>query len=103
MSFLTSNQLINVTLFIMISACARIGAPHSVVFGGFSAESLSQRILQGKSRVVVTADAVFRGPKLIALKVCCIYQFINLTFNIIKSFRHLPIEPLKFVVRQAMK
>lgn len=50
-------------------ACARIGAPHSVVFGGFSAESLSQRILQAKSKLLVTADAVYRGSKLVPLKV----------------------------------
>jgi acetyl-CoA synthetase len=50
-------------------ACARIGAPHSVVFAGFSAESLSQRIIQANASVLVTADAFCRGPKVIALKV----------------------------------
>lgn len=52
-------------------ACARIGAIHSVVFGGFSSESLSQRVLDAKAEVMVTADAVFRGPKLALLKVVC--------------------------------
>jgi len=49
-------------------ACARIGAVHSVVFAGFSAESLSQRILDCESSVVLTCDAVLRGSKLINLK-----------------------------------
>jgi acetyl-CoA synthetase len=41
-------------------ACARIGAPHSVVFGGFSAEALSSRILDADARMVITADGGFR-------------------------------------------
>lgn len=49
-------------------ACARIGAVHSVVFGGFSAESLAGRILDAKSACVITCDAVFRGKKVIELK-----------------------------------
>ncbi len=49
-------------------ACARIGAIHSVVFGGFSAESLSGRILDCDSRIVITADEGRRGGKLIPLK-----------------------------------
>ncbi|MCC6983906.1 MAG: acetate--CoA ligase [Bauldia sp.] len=49
-------------------ACARIGAIHSVVFGGFSAESLVGRILDCDSRLVVTADEGRRGGKLIPLK-----------------------------------
>ncbi|CAI5493621.1 unnamed protein product [Closterium sp. Naga37s-1] len=49
-------------------ACARIGAVHSVVFAGFSAEALAGRIADSASRVVLTASAVMRGTKLIALK-----------------------------------
>ncbi len=49
-------------------ACARIGAVHSVVFGGFSPESLAGRIRDCGSRVVVTADAGVRGGKLTPLK-----------------------------------
>lgn len=56
------------TVFSML-ACARIGAVHSVVFGGFSADSISDRILDCKSHFVVTADAGFRGAKPIPLKV----------------------------------
>lgn len=49
-------------------ACARIGAVHSVVFGGFSAESLAGRMKGAGSRFLVTCDGVFRGEKLIKLK-----------------------------------
>jgi len=49
-------------------ACARIGAIHSVVFGGFSPESLKDRILDSDCRVVITADDGIRGGKKIPLK-----------------------------------
>ena len=53
--------------FIML-ACARIGAIHSIIFGGFSAESISGRILDCKSEFIVTADEGIRGGKTIPLK-----------------------------------
>jgi acetyl-CoA synthetase len=49
-------------------ACARIGAPHCVVFGGFSAESVADRITDSKSRFLITADEGLRAGKKIALK-----------------------------------
>jgi acetyl-CoA synthetase len=49
-------------------ACARIGAVHSVVFGGFSPESLANRISDCESSVIVTADEGVRGGKIIPLK-----------------------------------
>ena len=49
-------------------ACARIGAIHSIIFGGFSADSIAGRILDCKSDFVVTADEGLRGGKLIPLK-----------------------------------
>ncbi len=49
-------------------ACARIGAVHSVVFGGFSAEALRDRIVDADCRVVITADEGKRGGKTIPLK-----------------------------------
>ncbi|MBS3803073.1 MAG: acetate--CoA ligase [Oleiphilaceae bacterium] len=49
-------------------ACARIGAIHSVVFGGFSPEALGARIENGKSRFVITADEGVRGGRKIPLK-----------------------------------
>jgi acetyl-CoA synthetase len=49
-------------------ACARIGAIHSVVFGGFSPEALAGRIQDCDSRLVITADAGMRGGKVVPLK-----------------------------------
>ena len=48
-------------------ACARIGAVHSIVFGGYSSDSLASRIIDGGAKVLVTADGVYRGKKLINL------------------------------------
>ena len=53
---------------IAMLACARIGAIHSVVFGGFSAESLKNRIQDCGSEVVITADGGYRGGRVIPLK-----------------------------------
>ncbi len=55
-------------LAIAMLACARIGAVHSVVFGGFSAHALRDRIIDSAAKVVVTSDGGFRGGKIIALK-----------------------------------
>jgi len=52
-----------VQLPVAMLACARIGAVHSVVFGGFSAEALASRIEDCKAKVVITADGVMRGKK----------------------------------------
>ena len=49
-------------------ACARIGAPHTVVFGGFSAESLRDRINDAEAKVVVTADGGYRRGSIVPLK-----------------------------------
>ena len=49
-------------------ACTRIGAPHSVVFAGFSAEALGSRIVDGNSNWVVTADGGMRGSRVVKLK-----------------------------------
>ncbi|QQE80992.1 acetate--CoA ligase [Alicyclobacillus sp. SO9] len=53
---------------ISLLACAKIGAIHSVVFGGFSAKSLKERILDGDSDVVITADGGWRRGKVVPLK-----------------------------------
>ena len=55
-------------LAIAVLACARIGAIHSVVFAGFSAQSLADRINDASCNIVVTADGAFRGVKKIGLK-----------------------------------
>ncbi|HYP04312.1 MAG TPA: acetate--CoA ligase, partial [Cyanobium sp.] len=53
---------------IAMLACARIGAPHSVVFGGFSAEALRDRLIDGQAKAVITADGGFRKDKPVSLK-----------------------------------
>lgn len=55
-------------LAIAVLACARIGAVHSVVFGGFSAQSIADRINDAQCSIVITADGGFRGSKDIPLK-----------------------------------
>ncbi len=55
-------------LAIAVLACARIGAIHSVVFAGFAAGSLSDRIHDAACSIVLTADGAFRGAKAIELK-----------------------------------
>jgi acetyl-CoA synthetase len=53
---------------IAMLACARIGAMHSVVFGGFSATALADRIADGKSKILITADGGYRRGKIVPLK-----------------------------------
>jgi acetyl-CoA synthetase len=55
-------------LAVAVLACARIGAVHSVVFGGFSAKSIADRINDASCKLVITADGAFRGNKQIQLK-----------------------------------
>ncbi|HAS35082.1 MAG TPA: acetate--CoA ligase [Flavobacteriales bacterium] len=55
-------------LAIAVLACARIGAPHSVVFAGFSAKSLADRIEDAQCKMVITADGSYRGAKTLDLK-----------------------------------
>ncbi len=55
-------------LAIAVLACARMGAIHSVVFGGFSAQSIADRIEDAKCKLVITADGGNRGPKDVRLK-----------------------------------
>tara|TARA_B110000444_G_scaffold42488_1_gene38377 strand:- start:7775 stop:9712 length:1938 start_codon:yes stop_codon:yes gene_type:complete len=60
-------------------ACARIGAVHSVVFGGFSPDALKDRILDSDCQIVITADEGYRGGKTIPLKA-----------NVDKALEHCP-------------
>ena len=55
-------------LMISLLACCRIGAVHSVIFGGFSADSIRERILDSQCKMVLTADGGYRGGKQIFLK-----------------------------------
>ena len=70
-------------------ACARIGAIHSVVFGGFSSESLASRIMDSDCGVVITADEGLRGGKTVPLK--C---------NVDEALRQCPGVRLVVVVRR---
>jgi len=56
---------------VAMQACARIGAIHSVVFGGFSAQALRDRIMDVGAVAVITADGQFRGGKALPLKTIC--------------------------------
>ncbi len=58
----------SVEAVVAMQACARIGAIHSVVFGGFSAKSLNERIIDAGAKLVVTANAGIRGGKVVPLK-----------------------------------
>ena len=72
-----------------ILACARIGAVHSVVFGGFSPEALAGRIQDCDSHLVITADEAVRGGKVIPLKA-----------NVDKALEHCPQVRNVLVVRR---
>jgi len=58
----------SIEVVVAMQSCARIGATHSVVFGGFSAKSLQERIIDAGATMVLTADGQFRGGREIPLK-----------------------------------
>jgi acetyl-CoA synthetase len=53
---------------IAMLACARIGAPHSVIFGGFSSQAIADRVEDAKSNIIITADGGFRRGQVVPLK-----------------------------------
>ena len=55
-------------LAIAVLACARIGAIHSVIFGGFSAQSIADRVIDAEASCIITCDGAYRGNKEIPLK-----------------------------------
>jgi acetyl-CoA synthetase len=67
-------------LVIAMLACARIGAIHTVVFSGFSAASIKDRIYDSKSKIVITADGGYRRGKIIKLKAIVDDAIKDLTF-----------------------
>jgi len=75
---------------IAMLACTRIGAVHSVIFGGFSAESLQDRILDSGSKHVVCADETVRGGRHLPLKA-----------NVDEALKHCPDVATVFVVRHS--
>jgi len=55
-------------LAVAMLACARIGAPHSVIFGGFSAQAIADRVSDAKSKIILTCDGSWRRGKIVPLK-----------------------------------
>jgi acetyl-CoA synthetase len=55
-------------LAVAMLACARIGAPHSIVFGGFSAESLRDRMNDAQCKLLITADGGYRRGSIVPLR-----------------------------------
>jgi acetyl-CoA synthetase len=85
-------------LAISILACARIGAIHSVVFGGFSAQSISDRLHDAHAKFVITCDGAFRGAKDIPLKSVIDDALIACPFVkkvIVYTRTHTPISMIK--------
>ena len=58
-------------LMIGMLACARIGAIHSVVYGGFSVEALHERLEDSQSKVLIVADGAYQRGKIVQLKTNC--------------------------------
>jgi acetyl-CoA synthetase len=69
---------------ISMLACARIGAPHSVVFGGFSSEALRDRVIDAQAKVVITADGGFRRGNIVPLK-----ENADLALNEVDCVEHI--------------
>ncbi|MEY4874966.1 MAG: hypothetical protein RL708_115 [Bacteroidota bacterium] len=85
-------------LAIAVLACARLGAIHSVVFGGFSAQSISDRLHDAKAEFIITCDGAFRGEKIIPLKNVIDDALVNCDFvkNVIVVERtQTPVSMLK--------
>ena len=59
-------------LVVAMLACARIGAVHNIVFGGYSSDSLASRILDAKAKVIISADGAWRGK--------CFFVTLNFEF-----------------------
>uniref|UniRef100_A0A674C4X5 Acetyl-coenzyme A synthetase n=1 Tax=Salmo trutta TaxID=8032 RepID=A0A674C4X5_SALTR len=90
-----------VELVVAMLACVRIGAVHSIVFAGFSAESLCERILDSQCSLLITADGFYRGDKLINLKViaddalqkCRDRLLLSVCLSVCVWFRQVPWNP----------
>ena len=85
-------------LGIAVLACARIGAIHSVVFGGFSAQSIADRIQDAACSLVITTDGAFRGDKEIPLKAIiddALVQCPTVKTVLLFTRTHTPVSMLK--------
>jgi acetyl-CoA synthetase len=81
-------------LAIAVLACARIGAIHSVIFGGFSAQSIADRLIDAQAKFIITQDGAYRGNKEIQLKHIVDDAICNLNFIekiIVLQHSHTPV------------
>ncbi len=74
-------------LAIAMLACARIGAPHSVIFGGFSAQAITDRVQDASSKMIITCDGSWRRGKVVPLK-----DNVDEAINIMKDAGNQPVE-----------
>ena len=85
-------------LAIAVLACARIGAIHSVIFGGFSAQSISDRLQDAHAEFIITCDGAYRGNKAISLKTIIDDALINCPFVktvLVHERTHTPVSMIK--------
>lgn len=85
-------------LAIAILACARIGAIHSVVFGGFSPQSIADRLKDAQAKIVITCDGAYRGNKEIGLKSVIDDALVQCPFVdkvIVLTRTHTPVSMIK--------
>lgn len=85
-------------LAIAVLACARIGAIHSVIFGGFSAQSIADRLIDAQAEYIITCDGAFRGAKDIPLKSIIDDSLIGISFVkkvIVYTRTHTPVSMIK--------
>ncbi|MFK7758954.1 MAG: acetate--CoA ligase [Phycisphaerales bacterium] len=74
-------------LAIAMLACARIGAPHSVIFGGFSAQAIADRVQDASSKMIITCDGSWRRGKVVPLK-----DNVDEAITLMKDQENQPIE-----------
>ena len=85
-------------LAISVLACARIGAVHSVIFGGFSSQSIADRLTDAQAAYIITCDGAFRGNKDIQLKNVIDDALVTCTFVkrvIVYNRTHTPVSMIK--------
>lgn len=85
-------------LAISVLACARIGAIHSVIFGGFSAQSIADRLKDARAETVITCDGAYRGNKEIPLKSVIDDALVQCPFVkkvVVLTRTHTPVSMLK--------
>jgi acetyl-CoA synthetase len=85
-------------LAIAVLACARVGAIHSVIFGGFSAQSIADRVMDAHAEFIITCDGAYRGNKDIPLKAVIDDALVSCSFVkkvIVCTRTHTPVNMIK--------